>query len=128
MCFCVLKLLNLLEVIIDSAGSKSSYEKPRVPASEPLSGPQTSAIDADVHMDSGIMSSGVNASVKVVESSKATSSGTDKEYESQRVLSNMPQAELKLLCSLLAQEGYDYELMIVKYAYSVICIMLMCLG
>ncbi|XP_054797950.1 E3 ubiquitin-protein ligase UPL1-like [Prosopis cineraria] len=100
------QLLNLLEVIIDSAGSKStSYEKPQVPTSELPSGPQISAMDTDVHADSNIMSSHVDASVKVVESSKATASGTDKEYESLRVLSNLPQAELRLLCSLLAQEG-----------------------
>ncbi|KAI9106855.1 hypothetical protein K1719_022383 [Acacia pycnantha] len=100
------QLLNLLEVIIDSAGSKStSHEKPEVPTSEPLSGPQISAVDADVHMDSGIISSDVDASVKVAESPKATASGTDKEYESREVLSNLPQEELRLLCSLLAQEG-----------------------
>ncbi|XP_028777707.1 E3 ubiquitin-protein ligase UPL1 [Neltuma alba] len=100
------QLLNLLEVIIDSAGSKStSYEKPQVPTSELPPGPQISAMDADAHTDSSIMSSGVDASVKVVKSSKATASGTDKENESQRVLSSLPRAELRLLCSLLAQEG-----------------------
>lgn len=111
-CFFVLQLLNLLEVIIDSAGSKStSFDKTQVSTSELPSGPQISVMEADVNTDSGIMTSGVDTSVKVVESSKPTTSGNDKKCESQIVLSNLPQAELQLLCSLLAQEGYDYGLM-----------------
>ncbi|KAF7830039.1 E3 ubiquitin-protein ligase UPL1-like [Senna tora] len=100
------QLLNLLEVIIDSAGSKStSYDKSQVSTSELPSGPQISAMEADVNTDSVIMSSGVDTPVKVIESSRPSSSDNNKECESQRVLCNLPQEELRLLCSLLAQEG-----------------------
>lgn len=110
LCF---QLLNLLDVTIDSAGSKSSSsDKSLISTSKPSSGPQISAVEADVNTDSGVMSAGVDASNKV-DDSKPTSSGNNMELESQRVLSNLPQAELRLLCSLLAQEGYDYHPMLV---------------
>lgn len=106
MLFYVLQLLNLLEVIIDSAGSKStSFNKSQVSTSELPSAPQISSMEADVNTDLGIMTSGVDTSAKAVDSSKPTTSDNDKADESQRVLSNLPQAELRLLCSLLAQEG-----------------------
>ncbi|KAK7301089.1 hypothetical protein RJT34_11949 [Clitoria ternatea] len=100
------QLLNLLDVIIDSAGSKSSSSgKSLISSSKPLLGPQISAVDADANADSRILSSGDDASTKVDDSSKATSSAINKECESQCVLNNLPKAELRLLCSLLAQEG-----------------------
>ena len=106
--FCVFQLLNLLEVIIDSAGSKSSSsDKSPSPTSEQSSGPQTSAMEADLNADSGVLSSGADASAKVLDSSRGTSSDNNKGSDTQGVLSNLPQSELRLLCSLLAQEGYD---------------------
>ncbi|CAJ1971660.1 unnamed protein product [Sphenostylis stenocarpa] len=96
------QLLNLLDVIIDSAGNKSS-EKSLI--SNNLSAPQISALEADVNADSIILSSGDDASAKVEGSSKPTSSGNNVESDSHGVLSNLPKAELRLLCSLLAQEG-----------------------
>ena len=106
LCF---QLLNLLDVVIDSAGSKPSLtDKSLISTSKPPSGPQISAVETDLNTDSGVMSSGVDASNKVDDSSKPTSSGNNAECESERALSNLPQAELRLLCSLLAQEGYVY--------------------
>ncbi|XP_057442422.1 E3 ubiquitin-protein ligase UPL1-like [Lotus japonicus] len=100
------QLLNLLDVIIDSAGTKSnSSDKSLVSTSKPSSGPQISAVEVDVNTGSGNLSSGAGASTKIDDSSKPTTSGNNMECESQRVLSNLPQAELRLLCSLLAQEG-----------------------
>ncbi|KAI4308662.1 hypothetical protein L6164_031716 [Bauhinia variegata] len=94
------QLLNLLDVIIDSAGSKSSLsDKPQISTSEPSLAPQISAMEADV------ISSGADAAAKIVDSSKATTSDDSNECETQRILSTLPQAELRLLCSLLAQEG-----------------------
>ncbi|KAF7817048.1 E3 ubiquitin-protein ligase UPL1-like [Senna tora] len=100
------QLLNLLEVIIDSAGSKSSPSDKLLSSTlEPSSGPQISAMEAEVNTDPDVISSGVDTSAKVVDSSKPKTSGNPKECEIQRVLCNLPQAELRLLCSLLAQEG-----------------------
>ncbi|OIW04324.1 hypothetical protein TanjilG_32516 [Lupinus angustifolius] len=99
------QLLNLLDVTIDSAGSKSSSsDKSLISNSNPSSGPQVSAVEANVNIGSGVMPSGVDTSNKV-DDSKPTSSGDNVESESQRVLSNLPQAELRLLSSLLAHEG-----------------------
>ncbi|XP_004501671.1 E3 ubiquitin-protein ligase UPL2-like isoform X2 [Cicer arietinum] len=97
------QLLNLLDVIIDSAGGKcSSSDKSHI-TTEPVLGPQISAMEADVNMNS-VISSGLDACPKADSSSKPTSSG-NKECETQQVLGNLPKAELQLLCSLLALEG-----------------------
>jgi E3 ubiquitin-protein ligase HUWE1 len=104
LCFCS-QLLNLLDVIIDSAGGKgSSSDKPPL-STEPVLGPQISAMEADVNTNS-VISSGLDTCPKVDDSSKPTTSGS-KECETQQVLGNLPQTELQLLCSLLALEGYD---------------------
>ncbi|CAL0307794.1 unnamed protein product [Lupinus luteus] len=100
------KLLNLLDVIIDSAGSKSSSpDKFQISASNPSSGPQISSPDANVNTDLVLMPSGVDTSNEIDGSSNLTSSDHNMETESPRVLSNLPQAELRLLSSLLAHEG-----------------------
>ncbi|WJX34965.1 HECT-type E3 ubiquitin transferase [Trifolium repens] len=97
------QLLNLLDVIIDSAGGKgSSSDKPPL-STEPVLGPQISAMEADVNTNS-VISSGLDTCPKVDDSSKPTTSGS-KECETQQVLGNLPQTELQLLCSLLALEG-----------------------
>lgn len=98
------QLLNLLDVIIDSAGNKSS-EKSLIDTIL-ASGPQISVVEPDVNADSNILSSGDDASTNVEGSSKPTSSGQNVECDSHGVLSNLRKAELRLLCSLLAQEGY----------------------
>ena len=99
-----LQLLNLLDVIIDSAGNKSSDKS--LISTNLSSGPQISAMVADVNADSNIMPSGDDASTNVEGSSKPKSSGNNVECDSHGVLSNLRKTELRLLCSLLAQEGY----------------------
>ncbi|WJX63238.1 HECT-type E3 ubiquitin transferase [Trifolium repens] len=100
------QLLNLLDVIIDSAGSKSSpSDKSLISASKPASGPQISAVEPEANTASGILTSMADASTAVGDSSKPTPVDNNMESESQRVLSNLPQSELRLLCSLLAHEG-----------------------
>ncbi|KAL2584822.1 hypothetical protein GLYMA_14G183000v4 [Glycine max] len=96
------QLLDLLDVIIDSAGNKSSG-KSLIPTN-PSSAPQISAAEADANADSNNLPSADDAS-KVDGSSKPTVSGINVECELHGVLSNLPKAELRLLCSLLAQEG-----------------------
>ncbi|KAK7275857.1 hypothetical protein RIF29_16983 [Crotalaria pallida] len=95
------QLLNLLDVTIDSAASKSSSSD----KSSPPSGPRISDAEANVNTDSGVLPSVVDTSTNVDDSSKPPSSSNDVESESLRVLTNLPQAELRLLCSLLAHEG-----------------------
>ncbi|KAK2376185.1 E3 ubiquitin-protein ligase UPL1 [Trifolium repens] len=100
------QLLNLLDVIIDSAGSKSSpSDKSLISASKPASGPQISAVEPEANTASGILTSIADASTAVGDSSKPTPVDNNMESESQRVLSSLPQSELRLLCSLLAHEG-----------------------
>ncbi|CAL0305611.1 unnamed protein product [Lupinus luteus] len=98
------QLLNLLDAIIDSAGSKSSSSDKSQISTEPESVPETPVMEAAINTDYVVISSGLDASPKVDDSSKPTSSG-NRESETEQVLSNLPQAELRLLCSLLALEG-----------------------
>ncbi|CAL8997564.1 unnamed protein product [Prunus brigantina] len=99
------QLLNLLEVIIDNAESKSS-DKPGVgvSVSEQPSAPQISASDAEMNTDSGGTSVVDGMPDKVDDSSKPTS-GANNKCNTESALLNLPQAELRLLCSLLAREG-----------------------
>ncbi|XP_045828254.1 E3 ubiquitin-protein ligase UPL1-like isoform X1 [Trifolium pratense] len=100
------QLLNLLDVIIDSAGSKSSpSDKSLISASKPVLGPEISAVEPEANTASGILTSMADASTTVGDSSKPTPVDNNAESESQRVLNNLPQSELRLLCSLLAHEG-----------------------
>jgi len=97
----------LLDVIIDSARSKSSSSDRSQISTEPVLGPQISAMEVDVNIDT-VISSASEASPQVNESSKPTTSSS-KECQAQQVLCDLPQAELQLLCSLLALEGYGYD-------------------
>lgn len=101
------QLLNLLEVIIDNAEIKSKLSNESgVPAMEQTSGPQISTSDAEINRGSSVVASGSDLkSRKPDDSSKPSSSGADAEFDTQTVLHNLPQAELRLLCSLLAREG-----------------------
>lgn len=65
-------------------------------------GPQISAQDAEMNITTA------TTTTEVDNSSKISSSGVENENEtgSLNVLNNLPQAELCLLCSLLAKEGY----------------------
>ncbi|XP_010277573.1 PREDICTED: E3 ubiquitin-protein ligase UPL2-like isoform X2 [Nelumbo nucifera] len=101
------QLLSLLEVIIDNAESTSSLSsKPALSSSKQQSGPQTAIPDAETNTAAGGSSStGDVKSSNTVECSKPASSGVNNEFGSQAVLVKLPQAELRLLCSLLAREG-----------------------
>lgn len=100
------QLLNLLEVIIDNAESKAdSSDKSGDSTSERPSGPEMAVSDVEMNRESGQVSSGVATSSKDVDSSEPTSSAMHKEFDTRSVLLNLPQAELRLLCSLLAREG-----------------------
>lgn len=96
-----------MEVIIDNAESKSS-DKPGVgvSVSEQPSAPQISASDAEMNTDSGGTSVVDGTPDKVDDSSKPTS-GANNKCNTESALLNLPQAELRLLCSLLAREGYE---------------------
>lgn len=104
--FFFFQLLNLLEVIIDNAESKSSSSvKSGSSSSEHASGPQLLTSDTEMNTESGGTSTGAGASSKVIDSSKPSTSGAENECDGQTVLLNLPQPELRLLCSLLAREG-----------------------
>ncbi|KAA8538199.1 hypothetical protein F0562_027807 [Nyssa sinensis] len=101
------QLLNLLEVIIDSAESKSILSiESGASAAEQSSGPRLSTSDAEINTESGGISSSSEVTLsKANDSSKPSTSGANIECDSQTVLLKLPQAELRLLCSLLAREG-----------------------
>nr|GEV63223.1 E3 ubiquitin-protein ligase UPL2-like [Tanacetum cinerariifolium] len=93
------QLLNLLDVIIDNAESKQTLVESGVSVTEETPG-QVPTLDAN----SG--GSGSNTrSPKADDASKPSSSGVNTECESHTILLNLPQAELRLLCSLLARES-----------------------
>ncbi|XP_065881477.1 E3 ubiquitin-protein ligase UPL2-like [Euphorbia lathyris] len=100
------QLLNLLEVIIDSAECKPSSSDKPVAAIELTSAPQFSTSDARTNMELGSASAEVTVSSSTAtDSSKSAGSSANNECDSQSVLLNLPQAELRLLCSFLAREG-----------------------
>ncbi|KAF9687431.1 hypothetical protein SADUNF_Sadunf02G0092800 [Salix dunnii] len=94
------QLLNLLEVIIDNAENKTSLSDKSEAATEKPSAPQNSSSDAEMNTEAGATTSGVAGS-----SSAKPASGANSESDAQIVLLNLPQTELRLLCSLLAREG-----------------------
>ncbi|GJW28728.1 E3 ubiquitin protein ligase UPL2-like protein [Tanacetum coccineum] len=93
------QLLNLLDVIIDNAESKQTQVESGVSVTEETPG-QVPTLDAN----SGGSSSNTR-SPKADDASKPSSSGVNTECESHTILLNLPQAELRLLCSLLARES-----------------------
>ncbi|CAK9186569.1 unnamed protein product [Ilex paraguariensis] len=101
------QLLNLLDVIIDNAEVKpSSSDEPKASAAEHSSGLQLSTSNAEINTGSGGMSSYSDAtSSKADDTSKPSFSDVNKECDTQAVLLNLPHAELRLICSLLAREG-----------------------
>ena len=93
----VFQLLNLLDVIIDNAESKQAPVEQGVSVTEESPGQTLDANNAG--------GSGSNTkSSKVDSTSKPSSSGANTGYDSHAILLNLPQAELRLLCSLLARE------------------------
>ncbi|GAB4839475.1 hypothetical protein Ancab_028998 [Ancistrocladus abbreviatus] len=99
------QLLNLLEVIIDNAESKSgSAAGIGLSTNEQQSGPHMDT-DAEMHTDSGARPSEIDGASKVDDSVKPLTSGVNEACDAQTILLGLPQAELRLLCSLLAKEG-----------------------
>ncbi|XP_022728281.1 E3 ubiquitin-protein ligase UPL2-like [Durio zibethinus] len=101
------QLLNLLDVIIDQAERKSlSSEKSRASSTEQIPALQISMSDADINAENRDAYSGVaESSLKTADSSTPSTSGASNECDAQSVLTNLPQTELRLLCSLLARDG-----------------------
>lgn len=101
------QLLSLLDVIVDNAGSKpNSSSKPGVSTPEQQSGSEVPTTDAEMHTtDSGTVSSEANAVSKVDDSTVPSVAVSSETYDSRAVLLSLPQADLRLLCSLLATEG-----------------------
>lgn len=95
------QLLNLLDVVIDNAGTKSdSSSKTGLSTSEQQPGPTVSVMNTD----SGTISV-ANAGSEVNESTKPSTSCASEPCDGLSVLLTLPQADLRLLCSLLATEG-----------------------
>ncbi|MFS7998617.1 hypothetical protein Hanom_Chr12g01156041 [Helianthus anomalus] len=81
-----LMLLNLLDVVIDNAESKQAPVDHGVSETEESSG---------------------SKSPKAESTSKPASSGGTTKFDSHTILLNLPQVELRLLCSLLARECFS---------------------
>ncbi|XP_007018281.2 PREDICTED: E3 ubiquitin-protein ligase UPL1 [Theobroma cacao] len=93
------QLLNLLDVIIDHVERKPrSSEKSRASSTEQIPALQISMSDADITAEK-------HDAPEVADSSTPSTSGVSNECDAQTVLTNLPRAELRLLCSLLAREG-----------------------
>ncbi|KAI4366524.1 hypothetical protein MLD38_022393 [Melastoma candidum] len=96
------QLLSLLEVIIDNAESKHATPDKSGDSSMASMVPQAASSGAE-HIELERPSI-LNAEAAVmVDSGKTTSE--KQEIDAQLVLASLPQAELRLLCSLLAKEG-----------------------
>ncbi|KAL5225432.1 hypothetical protein ABZP36_012071 [Zizania latifolia] len=93
------QLLNLLEVVMLNAENEITQAKLEVSSEKP-SGPENAMQDAQE--DANI--SGSSRSKSNAEDSSKTPT-VDSERNLQRVLHSLPQAELRLLCSLLAHDG-----------------------
>ncbi|XP_021283908.1 E3 ubiquitin-protein ligase UPL2-like [Herrania umbratica] len=93
------QLLNLLDVIIDHVERKPRpSEKSRASSTEQIPASQISMSDADITAEK-------HDAAEVADSSTPSTSGVSNECDAQTVLTNLPRAELRLLCSLLAREG-----------------------
>ncbi|KAJ4930463.1 hypothetical protein NE237_014317 [Protea cynaroides] len=99
------QLLTLLDVVIDNAeNNSSSSNKSGESPVEQTSGSQMQ--DGELNVTGGSSSVGDVKPSKTDECLKPSSSGTSNECDTQAVLLSLPQQELRLLCSLLAREGY----------------------
>ncbi|MBA0693539.1 hypothetical protein Goari_003907, partial [Gossypium aridum] len=106
------QLLNLLDVIIDHAERKPfSSDKLRASptelasTTEQIPASQISMSDAAINAENHYAPSEVaESSLKTADSSKPSASCASNECDVQSVLTNLPRAELRLLCSLLARE------------------------
>ncbi|GMI83160.1 ubiquitin-protein ligase 2 [Hibiscus trionum] len=100
------QLLNLLDVIIDHAERKPlSSEKLKASSTEQTPALQISMSDADTNTENPDAPVVAESPLKTVDSSTLSTSCASTECDAQSVLTNLPQTELRLLCSLLAREG-----------------------
>ncbi|KAK9047491.1 hypothetical protein V6N11_053333 [Hibiscus sabdariffa] len=101
------QLLNLLDVIIDRVEMKPpSSEKSKATSTEQIPVSRISTPDADACAENLEAPSNVAESqLKVADCSMPSTSGANNECDAVGVLINLPQVELRLLCSLLAREG-----------------------
>ncbi|PPS03519.1 hypothetical protein GOBAR_AA17153 [Gossypium barbadense] len=98
------QLLNLLDVIVDHVERKSlSSEKLKASSSEQVPASQISLSDADTCAEKA--PSDVESQLKAVDCSIPSTSDSSNECDPLSILTNLPQVELRLLCSLLAREG-----------------------
>ncbi|KAH9603413.1 hypothetical protein KSS87_004335 [Heliosperma pusillum] len=99
------QLLNLLDVILDNAGSRSNTNKPELSTPEQLSGPDVPATSTLVNSDLETVSSGGDSIPKADESTQPSTSGSKEPFDALAVLLGLPPTDLRLLCCLLAKEG-----------------------
>ncbi|KAK8580430.1 hypothetical protein V6N13_143527 [Hibiscus sabdariffa] len=101
------QLLNLLDVIVDRVEMKPpSSEKSKATSTEQIPVSRISTPDADACAENHEAPSNVAESqLKVADCSMPSTSGASNECDALGVLINLPQVELRLLCSLLAREG-----------------------
>ncbi|KAK8642698.1 hypothetical protein V6N13_012035 [Hibiscus sabdariffa] len=97
------QLLNLLDVIVDRVEKKPlSSEKSKATSTEQMPALRISRPDAE---NEEAPSDVAESQLKVVDCSMPSTSGASNECDALGVLINLPQVELRLLCSLLAREG-----------------------
>ncbi|MBA0566034.1 hypothetical protein Golob_010884, partial [Gossypium lobatum] len=98
------QLLNLLDVIVDHVERKSlSSEKSKASSTEQVPASRISLADADTSAEKA--PSDVESQLKAVDCSIPSTSDSSNECDPLSILTNLPQVELRLLCSLLAREG-----------------------
>lgn len=96
-------MLNLIEVVIDSGLSN----KPE--ALTELQSASDIVQDTPVNADAVVSSAKEDIkSRKSEDSKKASTSGTNNKNNISDILLSIPEGELRLLCSLLAREGYSF--------------------
>jgi E3 ubiquitin-protein ligase HUWE1 len=93
------QLLNLLEVVMLNAENQINQARLEVSSEKP-SGPENAVPDGQ---DNTNVSESSGSKSNAEDSSKTP---VDNENNLQAVLQSLPQPELRLLCSLLAHDGY----------------------
>lgn len=98
------QLLSLLEVIVDNIERKQNSPEKSAVSGTVSSVPEVPTLDT-THTEPVAMSPGVGVASVKIDSEKPSTSAEKDENDAQSILPNLPQAELRLLCSLLAKEG-----------------------
>lgn len=95
-----MQLLNLLEVVMHNAENEINQAKLEASSEKP-SAPENAVQDGK---DNNNISESYGSKSNPEDGSKAHA--VDNKSNLQAVLQSLPQAELRLLCSLLAHDGY----------------------